>query len=241
MDIKSTFRCCSVSAFWLILGTCVFGTAQSWCDDTANKTETSQRPLTENERDDFLGRVTTNWMGSEQIMSQSLVKEYANRLIIPCLQQVIEDEKRPLNARLQAMCVLGETRDPHGIPIFRTIIDKPLKENMSDDEYCLFRGAILNLGHLADEANLDLLFKMITDDYWLARAPQACLKNGTSKGFRGLMRLDALGGISYSGSERAIKAFTTNEGIPEDLQKASASMLGGAKYNQKTRNEQEKK
>ena len=97
------------------------------------------------------------------------------------------------------------------------------------------------MGRLADDSTLDLLFEMSKDDYWLARSPKACEKGKKSEGFRDHMRIMALNAIANSGRDRAINAFTTKEGIPVDKQGECSWLLGASKYNQKTRNEQEKK
>lgn len=160
--------------------------------------------------------------------------EYANRAIVPYLIQVIDERRKsdlsPTERclRQSAMATLAYTKDARGKALFRKILNEPLKEEMSYSDWFLIHGALLGLGVGADDATLDLLFEAATEEYWIKRNPKACRKGGTPKDFRDHMRIAALDGVAKSGSERAIKAFTSWEGLPEDKRMDQPWLLKGA-------------
>ena len=117
-----------------ILGLSVGGTIQSWADETTgDKRDASQKPLSKTEKEEFLKNVSDHWLALGDDVAQGIVKKFADRIIVPTLFQLIQDDAQPNTTRLQAMRILGETRDAQGIPVLRGIIDKYLKENMSND------------------------------------------------------------------------------------------------------------
>lgn len=180
------------------------------------------KALTQSEREEILKRVSwrppdASFLWNDQ-MAQQLLADYAGRPFVPFLCEIVEDDTMPYWSRCTAMVVLGNSRDARGIPAIRSVIDRPLKEDMSNDEWHLIHTAILCLGMTADDPALDLLFEMAKEDYWLARNPRAAKRDSSPESFRDHMRLMALNGIANSGSERAIHAFTTKEGVPDDKQ-----------------------
>ncbi len=180
--------------------------------------DTGVQPLSDAESEMLLNRFT-GAMYVDEDFGKVITKEYAHRDIIPYLTKLINDEKTPQRTVVSAMWVLAGSGDSRGISVLKAVIDRPLKQNMSYDEWHILHNAILCLGRLAyaDDATLDLLEEMATENYWIARNPAACQNNDTPESFRHHMRLMALDSFAASGSDRAITLFKSKKDLPPDM------------------------
>lgn len=153
-------------------------------------------------------------------------KRYKGRSITADLAKIISDEDELFHSRISAIWVLGKTGDPLGIPVLKALIDQPLPNAVSNEQYQFLHNALLCLGMFDDGESIDFLEKeAVTEAYWVRRNPEAVYKNGSPEDFRHHMRLMALNGIALSGNQRAIDLFESGEGIPEDLLSERESLL----------------
>jgi HEAT repeat protein len=196
-------------------------------------------PLTETERAAVRKRIE-GAMVSSFSLGEILIKEYESRPLVPCLVALANDKNTSDRAAAEAIYILGMTREPGALPPLRAALEKPLKPNMSFSENQFLNCAVWGLGFAADDATLNLLEEMATEDYWTKRNPLACPKGGTPQKFRKRMRYYALCAIANSGSERAVTMFTTREGVPADLLDKVDGLLKSASMRRKERVEHEK-
>jgi hypothetical protein len=156
-------------------------------------------------------------------------EKYKGRPIAADLAKLINDEKELFHNRISAIWLLGKTGDPSGQPVLKAIIDRPLPNKVSNEQYGLLDSSLKCLGMFADEASLDFLAnEAVTEAYWLGKNPESVNKNEEPANFRRHMRLAALWGIAYSGSQRAIDLFESGEGIPEEFVSERESLLKAA-------------
>lgn len=181
----------------------------------ASSLPTSADGLTEAEVADINRRMRS--MGFDELAAKWLADRYAQKPIARYLIRLVEDRNLDIVLRVRAMQALAYAKDARGTALFRKLVDAPLKDRVTEEEWSLLHAALLSLGVGAADSTLDFLFEAATEDYWLKRNPAACREKETPEGFRRHMRLMALNGIAFSGSARAIDAFTKWEGVPEDL------------------------
>jgi HEAT repeat protein len=114
---------------------------------------------------------------------------------------------------------LGKIGDPRAVPKLIEYSETTLPERVAKDEYHARIAAMRALGCIGNDAALDYLFRLLTEDYWVARKDQPKFHaHKSAEKTRLALREHAMHAIAYSGVERALEAFTTGEGIPEDLQ-----------------------
>lgn len=176
---------------------------------------TSADGLTEAEVADINRRMRS--MGFDELAAKRLADRYAQKPIAPYLIRLVEDSNLDTDLRVRAMQTLAYAKDPRGTALFQKLVESPLNDRVTEEEWSLLHAALLSLGVGAGDDTLDFLFQAATEDYWLKRNPAACREKETPEGFRHHMRLMALNGIALSGSARAISALTKWEGLPEDL------------------------
>ncbi|MBN2308643.1 MAG: hypothetical protein JXR94_06705 [Candidatus Hydrogenedentes bacterium] len=155
-----------------------------------------------------------------ELMAAEAAKRHADKPVVPYLIQVASDVAETTAMRCGALAWLGKTRDPHGVPVMEEILALTQAKTLDPDEYSLLHGAIYALGYSGNDHALDLLFKMATRAHWEAQGsvpvcPQRKNADTQQESLRRL-RVWASGAIAASGTERAIHAFATGEGIDED-------------------------
>lgn len=168
------------------------------------------------------------------LAAANIADNYRDLPVTDYLIGVINDPQESVSIRNSALFWLGMTRDIRALPTFLKIINTPLPDPVSGEELEALRCAILALGFNGSEEALDLVFKMMTVDYWKARggAPACPDRNYSRERTEIFLRQQAAGGLGSSGTDRAIHAFATGENVPPDLLEMANICLLESMYRQ---------
>ncbi len=117
------------------------------------------------------------------------------------------------------MTPLGDPElDEWLIGFVRDEMRKPIK---TEEEAKHMRDLLVVLGHERSDESLDILFRVQSKEAWVKDPPIKIQIGGMSPESEELerfyIRASALTGIAYSGTDRALHAFATGEGIADDM------------------------
>ncbi|GMV90932.1 MAG: hypothetical protein AMXMBFR82_07100 [Candidatus Hydrogenedentota bacterium] len=189
--------------------------------------------LTQQERDEVrssLDRVTA------EVFADAIAKDYEskNLNISPFLETIVLDESESVSTRTQAIFLLGQLEENSSTDVFIDIIDSRLKQEMMKDDIELIRCSMIALGWQGDKRALELLFKLASKEFWAQVTPDgiACADCDTIQEGNVItyLRKQALSALAGSGTDEAIKAFATGEGLPADLSRSFPHRLDIAVY-----------
>jgi hypothetical protein len=112
-----------------------------------------------------------------------------------------------------------------------TLMKQPMK---TDEDLEHLQTWFVALGHNGSDKALDVLFWLQSAETWQSELPIQIQIKGLSPEFIEAEILDlryaALKGIAFSGSDRALHAFATGEGIAEDMKCICAELFGMAAH-----------
>jgi len=189
--------------------------------------------LTQEEMDEVrssLDRVTA------EVFADAIAKDYKAKdlNISPFLETVVLDESESVSTRTQAIFLLGQMEEDSSTDVFIDIIELRLKHEMMKDDIELIRCSMIALGWQGNKRALELLFKLASKEFWAQVTPDgiACADCDIIPGGNVItyLRKQALSALAGSGTDEAIRAFATGEGLPADLSRSFPHRLDIAVY-----------
>lgn len=157
--------------------------------------------------------------------------------LFPFLQSVVTIEGLPFEkqpfqqatqgpsfglSRLTTLNWIAVCKDPRSSEWLIKYVEERLKESINTeyDAHCI-RELIKTLGYDGSDKALDILFRLQSKEAWGENSPIHFRLANASPESKGLavyyIREAALAGIAFSGTERAIHAFGTGQGLADDL------------------------
>jgi hypothetical protein len=95
---------------------------------------------------------------------------------------------------------------------------RPREGILSHGESEVLDSCIIYIGRCGIAELEDEAFKMLTKEYWSGKGFPIPIERNKELSFTADdLRRSALVGLSQAGTDRAVKAFETGEGIPEDI------------------------
>lgn len=187
---------------------------------SGNKAASGDASLPEEARID-LDRILDNRMANfSKKQAEDILSRYNYEALIPYLAQVLGDEKRNMVTRQKAALTLGMTCDPRALAVIFEQLHKflaPDKKELSKEECGVLGACIHNLAECGIEEGIDEVFKMLTKEYWSGRNISVPGSKMDAEQTVEHFRERAFVSLPSAGTDRAVEAFETGKGIPDDL------------------------
>jgi len=189
--------------------------------------------LTQEEMEEVRSRLDRVTAG---VFADAIAKDYESKglNISPFLATIVLDENESVSTRTHAIFLLGQLENPASTDVFIQIIEPRLKQDIVKDDLSLIRCSMIALGWQGDQRGLGLLFQMASKEFWDQIAPDgvtcADCDNIPAGNVSTYLREQALQALAESGTDEAMRAFATGEGLPVDLSRSFPHYLDLAVY-----------
>ncbi|GMV90885.1 MAG: hypothetical protein AMXMBFR82_06630 [Candidatus Hydrogenedentota bacterium] len=170
------------------------------------------------------------------VFADAIAKDYESKglNISPFLATIVIDESESVSTRTHAIFLLGQLEKSASTGVFIQVIEPRLKQDIVKDDLSLIRCSMIGLGWQGDQRGLELLFQMASKEFWAQIAPDgvtcADCDNIPAGDVSTYLRKQALSALAESGTDEAMRAFATGEGLPADLSRSFPHRLDLAVY-----------